>query len=40
MILEFFAINLAILDTIVIYFVAGSRIESFIEKRLLNECPQ
>ena len=36
MIIEFFAINISILDTIVIYFVAGAKIEKFIEKRLLS----
>ena len=41
MIVEFFAINVAILDTIVVYFVAGSKIERFIESRLLKpKCPQ
>ena len=36
MIVELFAINVAILDTIVIYFIVGSKIEKFIERRLLN----
>jgi hypothetical protein len=34
MILEFFAINVAILNTIVIYFVVGQKIENLIERRL------
>jgi hypothetical protein len=34
MIVEFFAIlNIAILNAIVIYFVAGPKIENFIEKQ-------
>lgn len=36
MILEFFAINVSIMATIVIYFIAGSKIEKFIERRLLK----
>jgi hypothetical protein len=35
MIAEFLAVNIAILNTIVIYFVAGPTIENFIERRLL-----
>ena len=41
MIVEFFAINTAVLYTIIVYFIAGSKIENFIEKRLLKpKCPQ
>jgi hypothetical protein len=41
LIVEFFAINVAILNTIVIYFVAGPKIENFIKVRLkLKKYPQ
>lgn len=40
MIIELFAINLALLDTIVIYFIAGPKIEKFIGRKVLKCPPQ